>query len=119
MKNIHPILPDKYQDPIYKSVGNNIFENTEENIFVCTLNFDLEEGDNSQYPLEDVLEEFCLYISDFSVTDFSKQSGSMVVELAGEQEDMHRALQAIIGKRVYNTEYTGKDGRIYVKLVIE
>lgn len=119
MKNIHPIIPEKYQDPVYKSVGNNIFENTAENIFVCTLHFDLEEGDNSQYPLEDVLEEFCLYISDFFNNDFFNQSGSMVVELAGEHDDLQKAVQTIIGKRVYNTEYEGKDGRIYVKLVIE
>lgn len=71
MKNIRPIIPDKYRDPVYKPVGNDIFENTEEHIFVCTLHFDLEEGEDSQYSLEDVLEEFCLYISDFFNKDFS------------------------------------------------
>jgi len=119
MKNIRTIIPDKYRDPVYKPVGNDIFENTEEHIFVCTLHFDLEEGEDSQYPLEDVLEEFCLYISDFFNKDFFNHSGSMVVELAGEHHDLLKAVQTITGKRVYNTEYQGKDGRIYVKLVIE
>lgn len=119
MKNIRPIIPDKYRDPVYKPVGNYIFENTEEHIFVYTLHFDLEEGEDSQYPLEDVLEEFCLYISDFFNKDFFNHSGSMVVELAGEHDDLLKSVQTITGKRVYNSEYQGKDGRIYVKLVIE
>ena len=83
---------------------------------------ELEEGefaDNiSQYPLEDILDEYYCHISDFYEELNVSDSKTCYLEFgAMDLEDIVN-LRDIIGKHVYNAEYE-KDGQIYVKLVIE
>lgn len=119
MKNISQIELDKYNDPNYELIENGIYKNVEEDIHVFAFNFELEDNEDSQYPLEDILDEFNLYVSDFIDEDAFNNSKIISLELAGDLEEVQSAVNSIIGKRVYNAEYTEDDGQTYVKLVIE
>lgn len=119
MKNILLIDLDKHSNSKYEIAEDKIYKNTEEDIYVFAVNFDLEEEEDSQYPLEDVLDKFYLHVSDFLDEDAFYSSKNISLELAGALADVQNAIQSIIGKRVYNSEYIGEDGITYVKLVIE
>lgn len=118
MKNIRSITLEKYDTPVYESVDRQIYRNTEENTYVTALSLELEADEDSQYPLEDLLDRFNLYISGFINPD---QTGSqyLSLEFAGNPEDLRDFLKSVIGKRVYNKETEKEDGEIYVKLMIE
>ena len=83
---------------------------------------ELDEGassaDISQYPLEDILDEFYVYVSDFC-EDFNSQGDAECrLVLAGDDIDDLVRLKSIIGKHVYNAVVEA-DGKEYVKLVID
>ncbi|WP_294287870.1 hypothetical protein [uncultured Chryseobacterium sp.] len=119
MKNIKPITLEKYDMPVYESTDLHIYRNTEENICVTALSFELEDGEDSQYPLEDILDQFNLYISDFIDPEAFGQSNYLRAEFAGDPGDIRDFLKSVVGKRVYNKELKGEDGETYVKLIIE
>lgn len=119
MKNIKQINLDKYNNSKYELIEDNIYKNTEEDIYVFAINFELEKEEDSQYPLEDILDKFYLHVSDFIDEDAFYNSKNVNLELAGELSDVQDAIQSIIGKRVYNSEYVGDDGITRVKLVID
>ena len=118
MKNIQQISLDKYTNPNYALIGNNIYKNIAEDSYVFAISFEWEATEDVQYPLEDMLDKFYLHVSDFIDEAAYHTSKNVSLELSGELEDIEIALNTIIGKRVYNAEYTGNDGKIYVKLVI-
>ncbi|WP_111682762.1 hypothetical protein [Winogradskyella tangerina] len=68
-----------------------------------------------QYPLEDILDEYLLYVSH----EFKSKKDTFKIELGGDLEDLKRAKNDLIGKKVFNRDYVGEDGKIYVKLVVE
>ncbi|MEC4048329.1 hypothetical protein OX284_002725 [Flavobacterium sp. SUN046] len=119
MKNIKQINLDKYLDSNFEPIENGIYKNIEEDHYVFALSLELEENEDSQYPLEDLLDKFFLHVSDFIDEEAFNSSKNLELELGGELEDVQMALESIIGKRIYNSEYTGEDGKTYVKLVIE
>ncbi len=108
----------------YKRVADGVFEkaNGDETLFVTSLVFDqepeFEEGENaeeiSQYPLEDILDKFYCYISDFYDELNVKESNTCYLEFASDDMDDVVNLRQIIGKHVYDKEVDG-----YVSLVIE
>lgn len=130
MKNIHFVIQEKYNDPskyekIAEGVYKSLFEDedglVEEGHFVTTLSFTLEEDLNEleerQYPLEDILNQFLAHVSDYISED--EDSAEMILELCTQdwQEKMEE-LVTIVGKRVYNKEVE-ENGIIYEKLIIE
>ena len=119
MKNIKHINLDKYSNPDYELIETNIYRNKQEDIHVFALNFDLEENESSQYPLEDILDKFYLHVSDFIDEDAFNTEKNLNLELGGDLEDVQKAVKSIIGKRVFNSEYIAEDGNTYVNLVIE
>lgn len=118
MKNIKSIILDKYNTPVYESLDRPIYRNTEENTYVTALSFELEADEDSQYPLEDLLDRFNLYISGFINPDVTG-SQYLSLEFAGNPEDLRDFLKSVIGKRVYNREVEGENGKTYLKLIIE
>jgi hypothetical protein len=63
MKNIQLIDLDKHSNSKYEIAEDKIYKNTEEDIYVFAVNFDLEEEEDSQYPLEDVWINFtCTFL---------------------------------------------------------
>lgn len=119
MKNIQQINLEKYNSVKYELIENKVYKNTEEGIYVFAISFELEEDEDSQYPLEDILDKFYLHVSDFIDEDAYYTSKNVSLELAGELKNVQEAINSIIGKRVYNFEFIGEDGRSYVKLAIE
>lgn len=68
----------------------------------------------SQYPLEDILEEFNCELLDFYEDENTLDSLNSYIEFASSDIDDIKNILSIIGKHVYNKE----DGD-YVKLIIE
>jgi hypothetical protein len=92
-------------------------------IFVTSIVFEAEpEYDEnepsdsmiSQYPLEDILDKYFLYVNDDYIEENAGDPVNSYVEFASEDiEDIRSALE-ILGKHVYNFEENG-----YIKLRIE
>jgi len=99
------------KEGVYKDLKDN--DNTN---FRISLSFELEDDENSQYPLEDILDKYYLYVSDF--IENSQNPNVIQLELAGELNDIIDVM-SIIGKRVYNESFIADDGQTYVKLLIE
>lgn len=124
MKNIKNYDADKYLNSTYKMVENGIFQRND--LFVTSLSFqqepDFDEGSNageiSQYPLDDILDRFYVHVSDFYKNENLKNSVVCYLEFASPDIEDIRKLRTIIGKHVFNQEYT-ENGKSYVKLVIE
>jgi hypothetical protein len=73
------------------------------------------DGENSQYPLEDILDKYYLYVSDV----LSEAGGPrMEIELGGTLIDVRKAI-GLAGKRAYNAEYVDEKGKTFIKLVVE
>ena len=92
-------------------------------IYVTSIVFvpepDLGENDPadtyvSQYPLEDILDEYFVYCYDEYEEENSSDKENSYVEFASEDVEDIRNVLKLIGKHVYNKE----EGE-YVKLIIE
>lgn len=121
MKNIRSLKLHKYENSAdYKFVEGNIYKDLHDiDTTNCrlALAFELEEGEDTQYPIEDVLTKYLLYVSDHLETEETEE-GILKLELGGELDDI-RMVTDIIGKRVYNKDFIGEDGQTYVDLIIE
>ncbi|MNU83701.1 hypothetical protein D3C71_734060 [compost metagenome] len=120
MKNIKLEILDKYVDkPNFELIEGNIYKDREEDHYVFALSYELEETEDSQYPLEDVLDEYLLHVSDFIDEDSFYSSKTVTLELGGDLENVKEAIASIIGKRVYNQEFEDEKGETRVRLVID
>lgn len=137
MKNIQNYDADKYwktdgfcvsANRGYKKIESGIYEYEDEGetIYTTSLSFEQEpeygEGksaaDISQYPLEDILDRFCCFISDFYDEINTPGSSLCYQEFASASIEDIRNLRSIIGKHVYNRDLV-ENGTAYVELVIE
>jgi len=117
MKNIRAIILEKYKD-------ENQFEKMADYIYrMCgtprhriALRFELEPNEDSQYPLEDILEKYWLQVADH-LREFQYE-GKRILEVELESPDgsggIHSFATEIIGKRVYN-----KNNGETIDLIIE
>lgn len=115
---------EKYLNGDYARVSDGIFFHKGE--YVTTISFEQEpelgEGRNaaqiSQYPLEDLLDRFSVYISDYYEEWNAAETAICRLEFAGESEEAVTGLRMIIGKHVYcRDQYS--DGQAYSELMIE
>lgn len=124
MKNIQYYNASKYADTQYEKREHGIFKMDGE--FYVSLSFiqepELDEGSDStyisQYPLEDVLDKFLVYVSDFYDAENEKGQDVCVLEFASSNEEHIVKLLSIIGKHVYN-KIVMEDGEEAVTLIIE
>lgn len=124
MKNIHNYPAAKYSHPEYEFQENGIYKT--DGGYVTSLQFEqepeLDEGisaaDISQYPLEDVLDRFGVFISDFYPSLNDKQSPTCYLEFKSHDIDNIINLRSIIGKHVYN-QVVVEDGSEFVDLIID
>ena len=119
VKNITSVVLDKYHNNLkYQNLGNDIFKDLENKRYVVTLRFELEENEDSQYPLEDILDKYLVNCTNHIFMD--ENAGILEVEIEDGNDEDFESLKTIeqvitlIGKRVYNKE----DGE-NVTLVIE
>lgn len=106
----------------YESVGEGIYRDPSHGNSVeakLLLSFTYEDGDDSQYPMEDLLDEFLLSLSAETEVHGDPQPGDRGwVELEGEIDGLRRAA-ALVGRTVRNQTVVGADGRESVRMVIE
>lgn len=124
MKEIHNFNAPKYNSPEYSLIEDGIYktENNGEIIYVTSLSFIQEpefgEGQNaadiSQDPLEEILDNFMCYVSDFYPDLNTADSSVCYQEFASTDMEDLQELRSIIGKHAYEKNM-GK----YTELVIE
>ena len=134
MKNFQNYTPEKYQRDDFQKISDGIYKTKSpydsQDIFVTSLTFEMEperygEEDGSpqympQVPMEGILDEFNLFVTDFyeqlnetSETLCYQEFGSF--DLEGIQK-----LRTLIGRRFYAVPYIDEDdGEEYYKMVIE
>ena len=123
MKNINGFVAEKYNTSDYERVDSEVYKYG--SIFVTSLSFqqepELGEGVDaehiSQYPLEDLLDHFTVYISDF-YKELNVNTSICHLEFAGFDLASIQNLQQIIGKHVYNRKVR-IDNADHIELVIE
>lgn len=106
MKNIMNYNADKYLSADYVKMEEGIYKHGDE--FVTSLSFEQEsshgEGESpkniSQYPLEDILDKFYVYISDFYEELNSVSSIQCYLEFASDDLQDIKNLRSIIGKHI-------------------
>ncbi|MCT4509570.1 MAG: hypothetical protein N4A48_12610 [Tepidibacter sp.] len=124
MKNISNYDAEKYKNEKYFKEADGIYK--VKNEFVTSLIFEQEpklgEGDSpiniSQYPLEDILDKFCTYISDFYEELNKNSHTTCYYEFASSDIENIKNLRSVIGKHVYNIT-KNIDGTEYEELIIE
>lgn len=124
MKNIRIFTPSKYHTAVYREVEPGIFQIGK--TYVTSISFEQEpnlgEGqsavDISQYPLEDILDRFCVFISDLYPALNTKNSTTCYLEMSARTKESIEKLHAIVGKRVYNNVFY-ENGEECIGLVIE
>ena len=124
MKNIISYIDVKYSSKAYTEIEKGIYkcgDNT-----VTSLCFEqepeLDEGkdstDISQYPLEDILDKYNVFVSDFYKGKNAQATQKCYLEFCGKREESIRGLRSIIGKHVY-CKTIKDDGSEYIELAIE
>lgn len=137
MRNFENYTPEKYMTPDFQKIEDGIYKTKSpyktlkeetENIFVTSLAFEMEpdcygEEDASprnltQVPIEGLLDEFNLFVTDFyeqlnetSETICYQEFGSF--DLADIQK-----LRTLIGKRFYAVPYM-ENGEEYYNMITE
>ena len=124
MKNISLEKCQKYENSEqFKLIENGIYQDLKDDDdtkYRMTISYELEPDNdtNNQYPLEDVLNKYYLYVSDFLESENNTEPNDFKLELAGELSDIKNC-QEIIGKKVYNQEFKDDEGQVRVNLKIE
>ena len=77
-----------------------------------------DSTDISQYPLEDILDRFLVYVSDYYKKENAAKKAECCLEFSSSSIDQIKALSTIVGKHVYNREEMDNGQRTIV-LVIE
>lgn len=123
MKNIRLEKLKKYENKRrYKKVAEGIYmdlKDKHEAKYRMTLSYELEADEtNNQYPLEDILDKYLMYISDFLESKNKPNTNTFIFEFGGYLDKMIKAKE-LIGKKVYNRDFIAEDGQIRVELVLE
>lgn len=124
MKDIAIYKAPKYSTSPYSQEADDIYSIGD--VFVASLSFvqepELGEGssasDISQYPLEDILDKYCVYVSDFYEELNTNNSKKCYLEFAGYDKDDISELLQIIGHHVYNKSIE-ENGEALEALIIE
>ncbi len=126
MKIIKALKLDKYDDCarytphngfVYKDATGGVGGKmgiTSGPVYCVTLYAELEDAEDTQYPLEDILDKY--YVNCTEVMEEKEEDGKRIYifEIEGEDEEAIKTIADFVGKRVFNYE----DGN-YVKLRIE
>lgn len=124
MKQIQNYSPAKYATTTYIQIDEGIYAT--EGVYSTSLCFlqepELGEGtsaaDISQYPLEDILDRYLVYISDFYPELNVPASQMCYLEFASSCLNDIKQLRGLIGKHVYNQTRDSTDGST-VELIVE
>jgi len=106
MKNIRAVILDKYKDDSqFEKLSDYIYKKRDTSSYCITLRCELEPDEDSQYPLEDVLDKYLINVTDHAREFQSEGKRILEVELESPYSiDEILAVSEIIGKRVYNVK---------------
>lgn len=118
MKNICSYSPEKYNRPEYKKIADGIYKFEgrtmlgTDGIYLTSLSFEqepeLNEGNSpaeiSQYPIEEILDEFGVWVEDFYDEENRKSEKTCYQEFASFDLESVEGICSLIGKRVYMLE---------------
>ena len=111
MKNIRVYHPAKYDTGAYKTHEENIYEINGEYVTSIMFEQEPEYGENqpsdaliSQYPLEDILEEFYVVAGDMYPTENKNDPVNSYTEFSSPDIGDIQSLLQIVGKHVYNQD---------------
>lgn len=133
MKNFQNFTPKKYMTSDFQKISDGIYKTNSpydsNDIFVTSLTFEMEPecygeenvspSNLTQIPIEGILDEFNLFVTDF-YEQLNQSSEIICYQEFGslDLEDI-KNLRTLIGKRFYAVPYTGEDGEEYYNMVIE
>lgn len=133
MKNFQNFTPKKYMTSDFQKISDGIYKTKSpydsNDIFVTSLTFEMEPecygeenaspNNLTQIPIEGILDEFNLFVTDF-YEQLNQSSEIICYQEFGslDLEDI-KNLRTLIGKRFYAVPYTGEDGEEYYNMVIE
>lgn len=133
MKNFQNFTPQKYLTSDFQKISDGIYKTKSpydsNDIFVTSLTFEMEPecygeenastSNLTQIPIEGILDEFNLFVTDF-YEQLNQSSEIICYQEFGslDLEDI-KNLRTLIGKRFYAVPYTGEDGEEYYNMVIE
>ncbi len=133
MKNFQNYMPEKYMMPDFQKIEDGIYKTKspydpkDKDIFVTSLTFEMEPecygeedaspGNLAQVPIEGILDEFNLFVTDF-YDQLNEASETICYQEFGsfDLEDIQK-LRALIGKRFYAMPYI-EDGDEFYKMVL-
>lgn len=101
---------DKYGDrEKYRSIDGTIFEDLSGETYCVTLYCELEEGEDTQYPLEDILDKYYLNCTGYLEEKEAEGKRVLIVEVEGSLDrgsnlEHIKAVSGLIGKRVFNCQ---------------
>ena len=133
MKNFQNFTPKKYMTSDFQKISDGIYKTKylydSNDIFVTSLTFEMEPecygeenaspNNLTQIPIEGILDEFNLFVTDF-YEQLNQNSEIICYQefVSLDLEDI-KNLRTLIGKRFYAVPYTGEDGEEYYNMVIE
>lgn len=133
MKNFQNFTPQKYMTSDFQKISDGIYKTKSpydsNDIFVTSLTFEMEPecygeenaspSNLTQIPIEGILDEFNLFVTDFY--EQLNQSSEIICYQEFGSLDLKdiKNLRTLIGKRFYAAPYTGEDGEEYYNMVIE
>jgi hypothetical protein len=120
MKNFRIIALDKLKSSSnYQLIEEGIYNDLKNDDGFAShrmaMAMELEEGESSQYPLEDILDKYLVHIEEFLDSDDDKTLKYII----GGDLDSIQNLKSIIGKRANNEDFVDEKGKTRVKLIIE
>lgn len=133
MKNFNNYNPEKYSTPAYQKIEDGIYQTkspyrANDMIYVTSLSFEQEPeqyGEErgcpqhiSQIPLEDLLDEFFVFVTDFYEQQNNESESVCYQEFGSSNVENIQRLRTMIGKRIYAVPYE-EDGEEYYNAVIE
>ena len=115
---------EKYNDANYRKKGDGIYEMNDQ--FYISISFSQEpefgEGTDSteisQYPLEDILDNYGVFVSDFYEELNNGQSNICYLEFASSSLDNVTKLLEIVDRHVF-LQTVKEDERVFERLCIE
>ena len=122
MKNIKIINLDKYSNKNdFEFIGDGVYKNLKDGNFRIAFSCELEDDENTQYPLEDILDKYYVNATDYVETKVENGITTINIELEGslDNDDENYSniveISKMVGKRVYNK----KNEKGHIELLIK
>jgi hypothetical protein len=120
MKNFRIIAPEELNDrsryePAEEGIYRDLHDKGGYATYRLAMAMEQEEGEDSQYPLEDILDHYLVHVEVFLD---APAPGIFQAVFGGELDDLQN-FKTIIGKRAFNEDFVDDDGKTRVRLRIE